>query len=157
MRSAIQYDPYVGGFAVVNGNTEAQKKIQLSFIKSVFGEGLYDEHMRFITSFNMAAQWNKPAMILSMIINIFASDRPEIKDKSLVEEARMHYSQLLQAYLRSQYTLFKADTVYQQILAKLGDLKTYGEMTRQVMDRHSVTDSAEIEPLVKEMLTIPKL
>lgn len=153
MRSAIQYDPNIGGFAIKNSNSGVKKNIQIEIIRFMFGEELYDEHMKFITSLNTAAQWNKPTMILTMLINMFASDRPNIKDKSLVDEAGMHYSQLLQAYLKSQYTLSEANAIYPRLLMKLVDVRNYGELSRSAIEKHWVTSSAGIEPLLKEVFS----
>lgn len=153
IRSAIQYDPNIGGFDVVNADSGERKQIQIEVIKGMFGEELYHEHMKFITSFNTAAQWDKATMVLTMLINLFASDRPGIVDKYLMAQAEVHYSELLQAYLKSRYTLSEANAIYPRLLQNLVDVRTYGEMSKKAIEKVSVSSNPNVQPLLQEVFS----
>jgi len=151
LRSAIQYDPKVGGFAVQDINSKEKKYLKISFISQGLGEELFTEHMRFIESFNAAAKWDKPTMVLAMIINLFSRDRPGLTNKKVVENAEGRYSMLLQAYMRSKYSFHEASTLYPKLLLKLTDVRSYGEMSAQHVAQVAPQD---MEPLLKDIFSM---
>lgn len=153
IRSAIQYDPHIAGFGVEDSVTGARKTLQLDFIRDIFGQQMYKEHMEFVTSLNSAANWDKPTMILTMLINLFASDRPGLTNKQLVSDAEDHYTVLLKAYLRSKYPQFKADAMYPRLLMKLADVRNLGDTSKKTLNMLSVTKADDLAPLLKEVLT----
>lgn len=151
LRSAIQYDPEIDGFSIEETASKTKKGIKISMIGSALGEELLQEHKKFITSFNTVAKWDKPTMILAMIINLFSPDRPGLQNKALVTEAEEKYSLLLQAYLRSKYNLYEARSVYPRLLMKLTDVRNYGEMSAQ---RVSNVATHDMEPLLREIFSM---
>lgn len=151
LRSAIQYDPEIGGFSIEETSSKIKKGIKISIIGSALGEELFTEHMKFITSFNTVAKWDKPTMILAMIINLFSPDRSGLQDKPMVTKAEEKYSLLLQAYLRSKYNLYEARSVYPRLLMKLTDVRNYGEMSAQRVASVAVHD---MEPLLREIFSM---
>lgn len=150
LRSAIQYDPNIGGFAVEDVTSNQRKDLKMSIISQGMGEELYTEHMKFITSFNTVAKWDKPTMILVMIINLFSPDRPDLKETAIVAQAQEKYFFLLQAYLRSKYSLYEARSIYPRLLIKLTDVRTYGEISAQQV---SQAKTNQMEPLLREIFS----
>ena len=61
------------------------------------------EHLKFIKSFNAVAKWDKPTMVLAMIVNLFSSDRADLINRDVVARAAERYALLLQCYLKSIY------------------------------------------------------
>lgn len=152
LRSAIQYDPNIDGFAVEDVTSKQKKDLKISFINQALGPEIYSEHMKFITSFNTAAKWDKPTMILAMIINLFSPDRQGLQNKEIVANAEEHYSFLLQAYLRSKYAYYEARSIYPKLLLKLTDVRSYGEMSAQHISQLSAP--RDMEPLLKELFDV---
>ena len=64
---------------------------------------MVSEHLKFIKSFNAVAKWDKPTMVLAMIVNLFSSDRADLINRDVVARAAERYALLLQCYLKSIY------------------------------------------------------
>lgn len=114
-------------------------------------EDLFREHNKLTTTFNALARWDKPLLVLAMIINLFNPERPGVVNKEQVRLAAERYSILLQAYLRSKASFFEARTIYPQIFLKLSEVHHFGEMCAQHIAR--VTPS-ELQPLMRELFSM---
>lgn len=148
LRSAIQYDREKEGFTVTEQSTKETKEIKLSYISQTFGSTMFEEHKKFVTSFNDAADGDKPTMMLAMIINLFAPDRPQLVRKEVVAKAEEKYCHLLQAYLRSKYSSSKAECMLPKILMKLTDVRNYGVLSAEHMSQLS---GDSLLPLLQEV------
>lgn len=109
------------------------------------------EHMKFVKSFNAAAKWDKPTMVLAMIVNLFSPDRVDLITRDVVARAAERYARLLQTYLNSIYSFKEAKALYPQLLQTLSQVRSYGEISSQHMVRVTLSD---LEPLMREMFSI---
>ena len=151
LRSAIQYTPDMDGFELEDSSTGDKKAIKMDIIKHILGEDLFEAHMQFVLSLNTVAKWDKPTMILTMVISLFASDRPGLHNKEHISRAEEHYSFLLQAFLRSKYTLHEARSIYPKLLMKITDVRTYAEQAKNTINNQNV-NSSQLDPLLRELL-----
>lgn len=152
MRSAIQYNPDLGGFAVENTDSGERKSLQLEMIRHMFGEELYEAHVRFITSFNTAARYNKRTMILTMLIKIFDSNNLDVGSHDVMQQAQLHYSDLLRAHLRNEYPEESDEKIFARLLMINRDVVDYGEQSRKAIGP-ALVSSPELEPLLKELFS----
>jgi len=112
---------------------------------------MVSEHIKFIKSFNDVAKWDKPTMVLAMIVNLFSSDRTDLIKRDGVARAAERYATLLQTYLKSIYGVKEACSLYPQLLLTLSKVRSYGEISAQHMVRVTLSD---LEPLMREMFSI---
>lgn len=151
LRSAIQYNPDIDGFELEESSTGEKKAIKMEVIRHMLGDELFDAHMKFITTFNNVAKWDKPTMIITMVINLFASDRVGLHNKEHVSQTEEHYSFLLQALLRSMYTLHEARTIYPKLLMMMTEVRSYGELAKKTIN-HLDVNFSQLDPLLRELL-----
>lgn len=152
LRSAINYDPNFEGFEIKDSETGQQGAFHMSSIRDNFGEDLYQNHMKFINQFNTAAEWHKPTMILTMIINLFSSDREKLQNPAMVSVAEEHYTMLLESYLKSRYSTRQATAIQSKLFDTLTNVRDYGLQSRKAIERMGVPQSGDLEPLLREML-----
>ena len=112
---------------------------------------MVSEHLKFIKSFNAVAKWDKPTMVLAMIVNLFSSDRADLINRDVVARAAERYALLLQCYLKSIYRAREARSLYPQLLLTLSKVRSYGAISAQHMVRVTLSD---LEPLMREMFSI---
>ncbi|XP_067935123.1 thyroid hormone receptor beta-like isoform X3 [Watersipora subatra] len=155
IRSALQYHPDIGGYSVVDTTSGSSKHLRLEFIRTIFGEEIYKEHLKFISSFRTAALEDKTAMILAMIIIVFTVDRTTISEDQqvTVDQHLSHYSELLLAYLCSVRPCSEAKKIiYPRIVMKITDLRNYAFMSQGAIANQEGSSADAIEPLLRELL-----
>ena len=111
---------------------------------------MVSEHLKFIKSFNAVAKWDKPTMVLAMIVNLFSSDRADLINRDVVARAAERYALLLQCYLKSIYRAREALSLYPQLLLTLSKVRIYGAISSQHMVRFTLSD---LEPRMSEMFS----
>lgn len=150
MRAAAQYNPDLEGFGLEDSSTGDKKALKVDSFMHILGPELQEQLIQFVLSLNTIAKWDKPTVILTLVISLFAEDRPGLHNKEHIARASEHYSFLLDAFLRSKYTLREARVIYAKLLVKVADVRTYAELAKKKLNKD--IDLSQIDPLLQELL-----
>ncbi|XP_033757190.1 nuclear hormone receptor HR96-like [Pecten maximus] len=152
LRSAMGFDSSQMGWKV-KGQSMGEKTIGPQMIQNTLGNGMYIEHIKFVMSLNQLTQANKTIMTLLFVIELFSSDRPNVKNKELVSQGQEKFSTWLKAYLESLHPLTEARSLYPKLLMKLLDVRSLGESSAQMAAHLDIT---RLEPLLVEVFSLQK-
>ncbi|KAK3856512.1 hypothetical protein Pcinc_037168 [Petrolisthes cinctipes] len=106
---------------------------------------LYETHMKFIHSLKELGV-DEPVMMLLLLIVLFTSDRPGLKDTAAVQIKQDHYLLLLRKYLGWRHGPHNARLLYPRLLLKLTDL-------RELNDQHNNYNLKLAKREIKEIQT----
>ncbi|XP_071091081.1 vitamin D3 receptor-like isoform X1 [Haliotis cracherodii] len=150
LRSAMGFDKQQQMWKYKMG-TGTTSKLSPTIIKDTLGHEMYTEHVKFVKSFHVLTGSNRIVMMLLFIIELFSSDRPNLKNKALVAKGQEKYSMWLQTYLESLYSVTEARSLYPKLLLKLLDVRNLGETSSQLA---SQLDVSKLEPLLVEVFNL---
>lgn len=153
MRSAIMYNPPMETSTLAQeiATAASLRRRSKSGAGEETGDDLFAEHSKLVKNINTAVKWDKQALVLALIINLFSTERAPVTHIERVKRAEERYSLLLQAYLRSKHTHYDARTMYHQLFQRLSDVKSYSEACAQHIAR---VTPGELEPLMKEIFSM---
>ncbi|KAK4300636.1 hypothetical protein Pmani_027168 [Petrolisthes manimaculis] len=106
---------------------------------------LYETYMKFIHSLNKLGV-DEPVMMMLLLIVLFTSDRPGLKDTAAVQIKQDHYLLLLRKYLGWRHGPHNARLLYPRLLLKLTDL-------RELNDQHNNYNLKLAKREIKEIQT----
>lgn len=115
------------------------------------GNGLFDEHMRFVRTLAVDLQADETVLILLLTIALYSPDRPQVVDKAYVAQEQERYAMLLQHYLASRHPPHITRWMYPKLLMKLVDIRNLNEEHSQVLLK---INPEGIQPLMKEVLDL---
>uniref|UniRef100_T1J1D7 Nuclear hormone receptor HR96 n=1 Tax=Strigamia maritima TaxID=126957 RepID=T1J1D7_STRMM len=146
LRSVMTYDPEKGCW-------EGPKKslcIKLEVLREAKGN-VYEEHKRFIQSFEPAWRNDENIMLLLSAIALFNPDRANVIHGDVIKLEQDAYFYLLRRYLESMYYGCQARSVYVRLRQKLDELHILNENhVRVFLD----VNPKDVEPLLIEIFDL---
>ncbi|XP_076368550.1 nuclear hormone receptor HR96-like [Tachypleus tridentatus] len=145
LRSVMTYDPekdcWQGPQAM---------SIKVDILKEAKGN-IYEEHKRFINSFDVTWRSDENIMLLLSAITLFTPERPNIVHKNVVSLEQKNYYYLLKRYLDTIYTGCEARSFYLKLISKLQELHLLNENHVQIfLD----VNPKDVEPLLIEIFDL---
>ncbi|XP_022253747.1 uncharacterized protein LOC106469496 isoform X2 [Limulus polyphemus] len=145
LRSVMTYDPekdcWQGPQAM---------SIKVDILKEAKGN-IYEEHKRFINSFDLAWRSDENIMLLLSAITLFTPERPNIVHKNVISLEQKNYYYLLKRYLDTIYTGCEARSCYLKLISKLQELHLLNENHVQIfLD----VNPKDVEPLLIEIFDL---
>ena len=152
LRSAMGFDNQMMAWKI-KGQQSGDSQLGPEMIQKTLGSGIYSDHVKFVMGLNQLTMANKTIMTLLFVIELFSSDRPNLKNKELVSKGQEKFSTWMKAYLESIHPPSVARTVYPKLLMKLLDVRSLGESSAK-MAAH--LDISRLEPLLVEVFSLQK-
>ncbi|XP_013790291.1 nuclear hormone receptor HR96-like [Limulus polyphemus] len=145
LRSVMTYDPekdcWQGPQTV---------SIKVDILKEARGN-IYEEHKRFINSFDPLWRSNENIMLILSAITLFTPERPNIVHKNVIRFEQESYYYLLQRYLHTIYSEWEARSSYLMLISKLEELHLLNENhVRIFLD----VNPKDVEPLLIEIFDL---
>ncbi|XP_076345817.1 nuclear hormone receptor HR96-like [Tachypleus tridentatus] len=145
LRSVMTYDPekdcWQGPQTV---------SIKIDILKEARGN-IYEEHKRFINSFDPVWRSNENIMLILSAITLFTPERPNIVHKNVIRFEQESYYYLLQRYLHTIYSESEAHSCYLALISKLQELHLLNENhVRIFLD----VNPKDVEPLLIEIFDL---
>jgi len=94
---------------------------------SQLGVNLYEEHLKFVSSFSPVWRNDENLMLLMSAIALFSPDRANIVHAKVIKSEQDGYFYLLRRYLETLYAGCQAKDVYLQLIGKLLELHRLNE------------------------------
>ncbi|VDD84879.1 unnamed protein product [Enterobius vermicularis] len=129
-------------------------RIKLDILKRAKENQHYEEHKKFLQTFNERWRQNENVMLLLSAIVLFRPDRPNVRDFQTVSRNQQQYYSLLKRYLQLQCSSdVEAEQAYDMLLRKLIDLH---QLSQGVMRIYYDLNVNEMDPLLLELFDITK-
>lgn len=129
-------------------------KLKLDIFKRAKEIQHYEEHKKFLLTFNERWRRNENVMLLLSAIVLFRPDRPSIRDYDTIMRDQQQYYSLLKRYLRLQCPNdIEAEQAYDMLLRKLIDLHQLSQGMMRIIYGLNVN---EMDPLLLELFDLTK-
>ncbi|KAL7636849.1 UNVERIFIED_CONTAM: hypothetical protein RMT77_012607 [Armadillidium vulgare] len=149
LRSVSAYDPDKEVWKIQQDH-ERFKNIKLKVLKAASGN-VYEEHKRFILSFN--SEWRQDARIMALLaaVALFTPERPNVIHPQAVRHEQSSYLYLLKRYMECKYGGCLGKTNYLKLLEIISNLHTLNEEHVKVFLE---VNPQEVEPLLIEIFDL---
>jgi len=118
---------------------------------SQLGVNLYEEHLRFASSFCTVWKNDENILLILSAIALFTPDRPNVVHQSVVKKVQDGYFYLLQRYLQTKFVGCQAQDIYLTLIGKLVELHRLNDAhTKLFME----VNPKQIEPLLIEIFDL---
>lgn len=124
--------------------------IKLGVLKEARGN-LYEEHQRFVKSFQPEWRSDENIMILLCAITLFTPERPNVIHKEVVKLEQDSYYYLLKRYLESILNGCEARSTYLLLIRKIAELRILNSTHLRVFLE---VNPREVEPLLREVFSM---
>jgi len=133
LRSVINYDPDKNSWRLPS-RTGLNRELKLEVLKEAaqLGVNLYEEHQRFVMSFDPQWRSDENVMLLLSAIALFTPERSNVVHKDVVKFEQDTYYYLLRRYLETVCSGCEPRRVYLNLIGKLQDLHHLNETHIQV-------------------------
>ena len=118
--------------------------IKVEVLKEARGN-VYEEHQRFIQSFDPKWRSNEQIMLLMSAITLFDPGRPNVVHVDAIRLEQQSYCYLLRRYLESELGGCAARSVFLKLISKVSELHILNENHVRVYLDFNPT---EVEPLL---------
>ncbi|UYV60830.1 Hr96 [Cordylochernes scorpioides] len=147
LRSVMSYNPTEDCWQNVRGYTQALK---MEVLKQA-SNNVYEEHKKFICSFDPEWRNNETIMLLLSAIALFTPERANTIHKDAIKMEQDTYYFLLRRYLETQYSGCKARCDFLRLIRKIQELHILNENhIRIYMD----VNPKDVEPLLIEIFDL---
>lgn len=124
--------------------------IKVEVLKEARGN-VYEEHQRYIQSFDPLWRSDEHIMLLLSAITLFDPDRPHIVHRDAIKLEQESYYYLLRRYLEAVVGGCQARTMFLQLVAKVSELHILNDKhVRVYLDMNP----KEVEPLLIEIFDL---
>lgn len=149
LRSIMSYDPEKQCWKIPQTDSHVNH-IKVEVLKEARGN-VYEEHQRFIQSFDPFWRSDEKIMLLLSAIILFDWDRPNIVHKDAIRLEQESYFYLLRRYLESVVGSCQARSMFLKLIGKVSELHILNEKhVRVYMD----VNPKEVEPLLIEIFDL---
>lgn len=149
LRSIMSYDPEKQCWKIRQTDSYVNH-IKVEILKEARGN-VYEEHQRFIQSFDPFWRSDETIMLLLSAIILFDWGRPNIVHKDAIRLEQESYFYLLRRYLESVVGSCQARSMFLKLIGKVSELHILNEKhVRVYMD----VNPKEIEPLLIEIFDL---
>jgi len=112
---------------------------------------IYEEHKRFIQSFEPNWRSDENIMLLLSAITLFNPDRANIIHRDVIKSEQEKYYSLLRRYLETLHHGCEAGSIYMKLLQKMEELHILNENhVRVFLD----VNPKDVEPLLIEIFDL---
>ncbi|XP_067142893.1 nuclear hormone receptor HR96 isoform X2 [Centruroides vittatus] len=148
LRSVMSYDPEKDCWHGPQGPKTMSIKVDI--LKEAKGN-VYEEHKRFINSFDPVWRADENVMLILSAIALFTPERPNIVHKDVVKMEQGMYYYLLRRYLETVYSGCEARSIYLKLIKKIEELHILNEKhVRVFLD----VNPKDVEPLLIEIFDL---
>ncbi|KAF4532555.1 hypothetical protein B566_EDAN008479 [Ephemera danica] len=148
LRSAMTYDPDNATWKIPHSQERLNVKVDV--LKEARGN-IYQEHQRFLQTFNAAWRTDESIMLLLGAITLFTPDRPHVVHQDVIKLEQNSYYYLLRRYLESKYAGCEARSVFLKLIQKMAELHKLNEdHVRVYLD----VNPRDVEPLLIEIFDL---
>lgn len=148
LRSVMSYDPEKDCWHGPQGPKTMSIKVDI--LKEAKGN-VYEEHKRFINSFDPVWRADENVMLILSAIALFTPERPNIVHKDVVKMEQGMYYYLLRRYLETMYSGCEAHSIYLKLIKKIEELHILNEKhVRVFLD----VNPKDVEPLLIEIFDL---
>lgn len=148
LRSVMSYDSEKECWQGPEGPKTMSIKVEV--LKEAKGN-VYEEHKRFISSFDPKCRTDENIMLILSGIALFTPERPNTVHKEAIKIEQDTYYYLLRRYLDSVYTWCEAKAVYLKLIHKIQELHILNENHVRV---YLEVNPKEVEPLLIEIFDL---
>lgn len=154
LRGVMVFDPvkHAWNTCVAQGSNELE--IKLDVLKRSEELEHYEEHKRFLTTFE--AKWGKNEYIMLLLnaVTLFSPVRVNLTDTRKLQNLQQIYCDTLRRYLGNLYVAPEAERVYQELLQKVDKELTH--LSRSLLRIYHTLNANEIDPLLLELFDLPQ-
>lgn len=149
LRSVMTYDLEKNTWKIQH-TADKTTNIKIDILKEAKGN-LYEEHRRFLYSFD--EQWRNDENIMLMLsaITLFSPDRARVVHRDVIKLEQNSYYYLLRRYLESIYQGCEARSMFLKLIKKLNELHRLNETHMRFFLNLNPHD---IEPLLIEIFDL---
>ncbi|CAI4231883.1 unnamed protein product [Auanema sp. JU1783] len=123
-------------------------EIKLDVLQRTVESQHFEEHKRFLESFDARVRKTENVILVLMAIVIFQSDNPKLGDQKRVDEAQKGYLILLKKVLECEFGQANWESMFSQLLTNLQSLR---ELNQGLVKIYCGFDSSQLDPLLKEL------
>ncbi|XP_059082992.1 nuclear hormone receptor HR96-like [Tigriopus californicus] len=127
LRSVINYNPDKNSWRIPSKDRPREVNMELLKEASHLGVNLYEEHQRFVKSFDPKWRTDENVMLLLSAIALFNPARTNVLHKDVVKLEQDAYYYLLRRYLETICTGCDARRAYLHLIGRLKDLNRLNE------------------------------
>ncbi|CAG0904949.1 unnamed protein product [Darwinula stevensoni] len=124
--------------------------VKLEVLKSA-GGNLYEEHHRFITSFEREWRNDENIMLLLGAVSLFSPHRANVRHHDVIQLEQESYLYLLRRYLETKLVGCEARSQYLGLIRRMQDLRILNEKHVRVFLE---VNPREVEPLLIEIFDL---
>lgn len=151
LRSVVSYNPEKQSWSLPS-RTKRELKMDVLKEANLYGVQLYEEHKRFVSSFDDRWRSDETVMLLLSAIALFTPERPNVLHKDVVKLEQDTYYFLLRRYLESVCASgCESRSAYLNLIGRLTDLHRLNESHIQLFLE---VDPQCIEPLLIEIFDL---
>ncbi|XP_046438501.1 nuclear hormone receptor HR96-like isoform X2 [Daphnia pulex] len=149
LRSVMSYDADKGCWKIPHTDSH-MNHIKVEVLKEAQGN-LYEEHQRYIQSFDPLWRSDEHIMLLLSAITLFDPNRPHVIHRDAIKLEQESYYYLLRRYLESVVGGCKARSMFLKLIAKISELHILNDNhVRVYLD----LNPKEVEPLLIEIFDL---
>uniref|UniRef100_A0A0N5AWB0 Nuclear receptor domain-containing protein n=1 Tax=Syphacia muris TaxID=451379 RepID=A0A0N5AWB0_9BILA len=154
LRGVMVFNPSQDVWDQIITKGQNRMKIKLDVLKGAKQNQHYEEHKKFLMTFDERWRKNENVILLLSAIVLFRPDRPNIRDYNTILSNQQEYYSLFRHYLRLQCSNdIEAQQAYDLLLRKLIDLHQLSQSMMQVIYQLNVN---EMDPLLLELFDLTK-
>lgn len=148
LRSVMTFNPENNCWQGPKGPKVMQ--IKLDVLREAKGN-IYEEHKRFIHSFEKNWRADESIMLILGAITLFSPTRPNLNNRGVIQMEQDSYFSLLRRYLESVYSSCEAHSAFKKLVQRLEELHILNENhVRVFLD----VDPKDVEPLLIEIFDL---
>lgn len=152
LKSVLSYDPENNSWRLPATHRNREVSLELLREASQLGVNLYEEHQRFVKSFDPRWRTDEQIMLLLSAIALFSPDSPNVVHRDVVKLEQETYYYLLQRYLESACaTGCESRRAYLHLIGRLQDLHRINQSHIQVL---VALNPRQVEPLLIEIFDL---
>jgi len=151
LRSVINFDSEQKGWQIPGSSTGRLLSMDVLKEATSLGVNLYEEHQRFVSSFEQWWRQDENIMLLLSAICLFTPDRANVTHGEIIKAEQDGYFYLLRRYLETQLPSCQATEVYLQLIGKLLELHRLNDSHIKLFME---VNPGQIEPLLIEMFDL---
>ncbi|XP_014206822.1 uncharacterized protein LOC106638252 [Copidosoma floridanum] len=148
LRSAINYDPDKDAWNIPHSQ-HRMANIKVDVLKEANGT-LYDEHKKFIRTFDSRWRDENIVLILSAIA-LFSPERSKVIHSDVIKLEQNSYYYLLRRYLESVYPGCEAKSNFLKLIQKMLELH---RLNKEVVEVYLNVNPSCVEPLLIEIFDL---
>jgi len=149
LRSIISYNPEKNSWSLPSNRPHRELRMDVLKQANDYGVQLYEEHQRFVKSFDARWRSDENVMLLLSAIALFTPERSNVLHKDVVKLEQDTYYFLLRRYLETVCSNgCESRSAYLNLIGKLQDLHRLNESHIQLFLE---VDPQCVEPLLIEI------